>query len=562
MGLVRPALCSFARAGRRLQAQPGTAFRASGTFCGDQTRGSCSSFVTGRKRALTLTPCLANAPTAGPLQAYAKLVLKGEIREDRHQVEALHLLQTLHASLEGYRPQVPLREQHLGLWSSVLNSLGGNNDNGSSSSGQSQPAENTPRGAYMHGGVGTGKTFMMDLFFQESPVTSKRRVHFLDFMLDVHQRMHKCRQRGISGEVMVSTVTDEILQEGWLLCFDEMQVTDIADAMMIRQLFSGLWGKGAVVVATSNRHPDHLYHKGLQRAAFLPFIEQLKERSHVHSLEASSTDYRLLKGADSVSKVYLSPDNAKSREEFDLLWKAISGGVQTVPVNLSAQGRSVRIPRAVKGGRVAMMTFDELCGKALGAADFTAISEAFHTLFVHGVPMMNLVHINQARRFRLGQLITLVDVMYERGVKLVCLAEALPLELFDPGPGRREDMPDEVFAFGRTASRLTEMQGQEYLKRTWRPSENYLVRFTGEQLSDEELVKIWEAYDVDGDGRMDREELSFLMEDLCEAKNGHRNVPTEALDTTFKAMDVENDGYVSNKTFMRFGRRFGLTVWW
>ncbi|CAM9578224.1 unnamed protein product [Scytosiphon promiscuus] len=521
-------------------------------FCAAQVRGSFPS-----SRTPALSPCLTNVPKSGPLQAYAKLVLQGKIREDKHQVKTLHLLQKLHGSLEGYEPDLPLRDQHLGLWSSVLKSLGGKPSGGGG--GRSARPPRVPRGVYMYGGVGTGKTFMMDLFFKESTVASKRRVHFLDFMLDVHQRMHKCRQRGISGEVMVSTVIDEILQEGWLLCFDEMQVTDIADAMMIRQLFSGLWGRGAVVVATSNRPPRDLYHKGLQRAAFLPFIDQLEQRTHVHSLEESSTDYRLLKGVDSVSKVYMSPDNAKSRKAFELLWDTISGGVTTVPVNLSAQGRTVRIPRAVKGKGVAMLTFDELCGSALGAADYTAISEAFHTVFVHGVPMMNLVHINQARRrCNCYLLITLVDVMYERGVKMVCLAEALPHELFDPGPGRREDMPDEVFAFGRTASRLMEMQGQE----TWRPSENYLVQFSGEQLSDQDLYKIWEAYDVTGDGRMDRDELAFLMEDLCEAKNGHRNVPTEALDTTFRAMDEQNEGYVSEKIFMRFGRRFGLTVWW
>eukprot|EP00904_Undaria_pinnatifida_P007899 jgi/Undpi1/4239/HiC_scaffold_16.g07605.m1 len=409
----------------------------------------------------------------------------------------------------------------------------------------------------MHGGVGTGKTFMMDLFFQESPVTSKRRVHFLDFMLDVHSRMHRCRQRGISGEDMMSIVTDEILEEGWLLCFDEMQVTDIADAMMIRQLFAGLWWRGAVVVATSNRPPQNLYYKGLQRSQFLPFIAQLEEKTHVHSLEASGTDYRLLQGVDSVTKVFLSPDNDSTRGEFEALWKALSDGLKTVPVTLSAQGRSVRISRAVMGSRVAMMSFDELCGSALGAADYTAISEAFHTVFVHGIPTMNLAHLNQARRF-----ITVVDVLYERSVKMVCLAEAVPMKLFDPGPGRREDMPDEVFAFDRTVSRLAEMQGQEYLKRKWRPSENYLVQFTGEQLSDQELYKIWDAYDVNGDGKMDREELSFLMEDLCEAKNGHRDVPPEALDITFEAMDMENQGYINKKTFMTFGRRFGLTVWW
>eukprot|EP00752_Nemacystus_decipiens_P012674 g11227.t1 len=553
MRLIWPVFHSLVRAGRRLEPERG-ARGVSGKAVVKQVRGSSLSIPRAEGMPV-LSPCLANVPKSGPLQAYAKLVLKGQIREDKHQVKTLHLLQKLHRSLEGYEPEVPLRDQHLGLWASVLNSLGGNG--GGRGADESETTGHAPKGVYMHGGVGTGKTFMMDLFFQESPVASKRRVHFLDFMLDVHQRMHRCRQRGISGEVMVSTVTDEILQEGWLLCFDEMQVTDIADAMMIRQLFAGLWGRGAVVVATSNRPPEHLYRNGLQREAFLPFISQLEERSHVHSLEDSSTDYRLLKGVDAVSRVYLHPDNAKSREKFELLWATISGGVPTVPVVLSAQGRSVRVPRAVKGNRVARMTFDELCGSALGAADYTAISEAFHTLFVHGVPMMNLAHINQVRR-----LITLVDVMYERGVKMVCLAEALPTELFDPGPGRREDMPDEVFAFGRTASRLAEMQSPEYLQRTWRPSENYLVRFTGEQLSDHDLFKIWNAYDTSGNGKMDREELAFLMEDLCEAKNGHRNVPTEALDTTFKAMDAKNEGFVSQKTFMTFGRRFGLMVWW
>ncbi|CAM9355328.1 unnamed protein product [Discosporangium mesarthrocarpum] len=411
----------------------------------------------------------------------------------------------------------------------------------------------------MYGGVGTGKTFMMDLFYQESTVKKKRRVHFVDFMLDVHERMHSCRQRGVTGDAMVYNVTEELLEQGWLLCFDEMQVTDIADAMIIRQVFAQLWSRGAVVVATSNRPPKRLYHNGLQRAEFLPFIHTLEERSIVHSLEESTTDYRLIKGANAATSVYFSPNSGVEKETFHQLWNTLTKSAKTEPVTLKAQGRSVKVPKAAKGSRLAFFTFEELCGQAMGAADYLALSEAFHTVFVQDVPSMSLVHLNQARR-----LITLVDILYERGVKLLCLAEVPIQELFDPGDGRRDVMPDEVFAFDRTISRLVEMQGQEYLKsRAWRPSgPNFLVQYTIEGLTHQDLLDIWQNYDLNSDGKMDRDELYLLMEDLCEAKNGHRNVPEVALELSFQAMDRDKKGYVDKETFMIFGKRFGMSIWW
>ncbi|CAM9395579.1 unnamed protein product, partial [Choristocarpus tenellus] len=494
------------------------------------------------------------------MEAYLRLVEAGGIAEDKHQISTLKILQearklmtsgSLHNSLESYEPQNRRSEGRWGRWTSILQQLGNGGD-------VDAGANIAPRGVYMHGGVGTGKTFMMNLFYKESTVRSKRRVHFVDFMMDVHARMHRCRQRGVSGDAMVYSVTEDLHDLGWLLCFDEMQVTDIADAMIVRQIFDGLWARGAVVVATSNRPPKHLYHNGLQRAEFLPFINMLEERSVVHSLEESTTDYRLIKGANTASTVYFSPNTETNKEAFYNAWSAVSNGAKTVPVTLKVQGRSVKVPHAADGSRLALFTFDELCGQALGAADYKALSEAFHTLCVSDIPRMTLVHLNQVRR-----LITLVDVLYERGVKLLCLAEASAKDLLNVGPGQRDVMPDEVFAFDRTVSRLVEMQGLDYLKRGWLPSgPNFLVQFAREGLTNEDLNKIWCNYDANSDGRMDREELCFLMEDLCEAKNGHRNVPEAALDLSFNVLDSDKKGYIDKDTFMKFGSRFGMSIWW
>ncbi|CAM9964533.1 unnamed protein product, partial [Phaeothamnion confervicola] len=287
-------------------------------------------------------------------------------------------------------------------------------------------------------------------------------------MLDVHRRMHAARGRGVTGSAMVAAIADELVAEcGWLLCFDEFQVTDIADAMIMRQLFSRLWARGTVMVATSNRPPRHLYHNGLQRVLFLPFIDELLHNCRVESLEASGVDYRLVRGADAVEDVFLCPPKLGSEElrraRFEALWLHLTRYARVAPVTLRVQGRPVKVPQAVIGSRVARFRFEELCGgggaAAMGAADYHAISQAFHTIFLEGLPAMGLESLDQVRR-----LITLVDTLYERDVKLVCLAAESPTGLFHPAgmdcgrrPADRSKLPDEVFAFDRTVSRLIEV---------------------------------------------------------------------------------------------------------
>ncbi|KAG5175182.1 AFG1-like ATPase-domain-containing protein [Tribonema minus] len=502
------------------------------------------------------------ATTTGPLEAYEDMVKQGAVMQDSHQVATLVLLQQLSDRLATYKP-AGKQERSEGGGGRFFKSLFGicESDRGTEAAGAHE-SEDMPKGMYMYGGVGTGKTFMMDLFFRHSsvPGDQRQRLHFLDFMMMVHQRMHRFRKDGLAGEELMERVVDEMMAGGWLLCFDEFQVTDIADAMIIRQLFERMWARGLVMVATSNRPPQHLYHNGLQRALFLPFIASLQQRCQVHSLEASSVDYRLIKGADSARTVYVYPDDLAGERAYEQLWVELCRGSRVSPVHLHVQGHDVAVPCAVIAARMARFTFAELCGLPLGAADYGAVAAAFHTVFITRVPRMTLDDINRARRF-----ITLVDTLYERNVKLVCLAECPPTQLFAPPPGAkgRSAMPDEVFAFDRTASRLAEMQGREYLKRCWRPSgPEFLVNFEGQTITEDLLLDVWRRYDLDGDDKLDINELFAIMQDVSELKSGHRNVPEEAVQWTFRAMDPKNQGYINRDMFVRQGLKYGINVWW
>lgn len=499
----------------------------------------------------------------GPLPEYERLVQLGSITRDPHQLETLHILQDLSDRLKDYHPHSHLHLRHKahpsrsGFFSKFF---GYSNDDKHSPHDKKKGKK--PKGLYIHGGVGCGKTFMMDLFYKSTPVPEgqKQRLHFLDFLIRVHRRMHRLRQEGASGKELINKVIDEMMDEGWLLCFDEFQVTDIADAMVMRQLFEGLWARGLVMVATSNRPPRHLYHNGLQRHLFVPFIDELNKHCQIHSLEASSTDYRLIAGADAVRDVYLSRAAADGERRFERLWSELSRGSRVTSVKLQVQGHTVHVPAAVVGSRVARFTFSELCCTPLGAADYEALCEAFPTLFIANIPKMGLEAINAARRF-----ITLVDTLYERGVKLVCLADCAPNKLFSPevGWGGVEAMPDEVFAFKRTASRLVEMQGREYLSKCWTPSgPQFLVQFEGEMLTEDNLDQLWRYYDLDHDDKMSRDELLNVMQDVCELKSGHRSVPDEALDWTYTAMDRDKKGFIDKETFLKFGKRFTINIWW
>jgi len=274
--------------------------------------------------------------------------------------------------------------------------------------------------------------------------------------------MHEAKMiEGIKGDVL-PRVIERTIQNGRIICFDEFQVTDVADALLLRRLFTGLLERGAVIVATSNRPPRDLYLNGLQRDRFIPFIELLEERTVVVSMWQSVTDYRLVHGRRKARGVYFV-GNVTNKAEFDETFRDFvrNDGINIVgPTSLTTQGRRVKVPMASLIDFVARFAFDDLCRKAMGAADYLAIAETFHTVFVENVPIMTLNEINVVRRF-----ITFVDVMYECQVKLVIHAEALPEDLFAVDLSNRYQ--DEAFAFDRTRSRLEEMGGESYLKRRW-----------------------------------------------------------------------------------------------
>ncbi|CAN7207581.1 cell division protein ZapE [Mesorhizobium sp. LjNodule214] len=310
----------------------------------------------------------------------------------------------------------------------------------------------TVKGLYIHGGVGRGKTMLMDMFFELLPVRRKRRVHFNDFMADVQDRIQKHRQARKNGDVKeddpIPPVARALAEQAWVLCFDEFSVTDIADAMILSRLFSALFANGVVLVATSNVAPDDLYRDGLNRQLFLPFVGILGRHAEVLALDADK-DYRLEKL--SRMPVYVTPDDAGADQMLDQTWEAMTHGRPTAETALTVKGRQVAVPRAA--GEAARFSFADLCEKPLGARDYLAIAGRFSTLFIDHVPVLGEGKRNEAKRF-----ILLIDTLYDHHVRLVVSAEALPPGLYTAKRG------NEVFEFERTASRLIEMQSRDWLE--------------------------------------------------------------------------------------------------
>ncbi len=319
-----------------------------------------------------------------------------------------------------------------------------------------KPKDGLLRGLYVWGAVGRGKTMLMDLFFEAAPVARKRRVHFHAFMADVHARLHAFRQdfarrdagRGPGkSDDPIAAVADAIAETSALLCFDEFNVTDITDAMILGRLFSALFARGAVIVATSNVKPGDLYKDGLNRALFLPFISLIEERMEVARIEARA-DFRLEKLRDRV--VYYVPPDAKSAAALTSAFKALTGATRGAPMTLDVLGRALAVPEAC--ANVARFRFADLCMAALGPADYLAIARQFHTVVIDSIPVLAPAQRNEARRF-----ITLIDTLYDRHVKLIASAEAEPAELYQGAKGR------EAHEFARVASRLIEMRSTAYL---------------------------------------------------------------------------------------------------
>ncbi|HYN39902.1 MAG TPA: cell division protein ZapE [Rhodospirillales bacterium] len=376
--------------------------------------------------------------TEGPLMHYRARLAAGEIRPDPAQELAAEKLESLHHALAAFRPGSGRAgwKERFGLARRVA-------------------AEPPPQGLYIYGGVGRGKSMLMDLFFRAAPVPAKRRVHFHAFMQEVHGRLRAMRQQpGIrelrpgkraKDDDILPTLARDIARNCTLLCFDEFQVQDIADAMIIGRLFESLLDAGVVVVATSNRPPRDLYKDGLQRENFLPFIRILETRLDILHLD-SGTDYRL-ESMRSMA-VYITPLDADADRRLEDYFARLTHGGAVGPETLTVHGRGVCIPRAFDD--IAFASFTELCEQPLGPADYLAIAGRFDVLFLARIPGLSPAKRNEAKRF-----VTLIDALYEHRVKLICSAERPPETLYPAGDG--------AFEFERTVSRLFEMQSEKYI---------------------------------------------------------------------------------------------------
>jgi cell division protein ZapE len=361
---------------------------------------------------------------------YAARVAAGEVEPDLGQLHAIGRLARLERELTDYRP--PAKSGALG-WLMARRPMA------------------APRGVYLFGDVGCGKTMLMDLFFEGAPAVKKRRTHFHEFMADVHVRIRDIRHALKYGEVSngdpIALAAGAIAGETSLLCFDEFLVTDIADAMILGRLFEKLFEQGVMLVATSNVPPAELYKDGLNRALFVPFIRLLEERVEVVPLEAR-TDFRLEKLRD-VAIWHIPADDA-ARVAIDRAWRRLAGPEGGTPLDLPHLGRAIHVPRT--GGGAARFTFRDLCEMPLGASDFVALARAFHTVIVENIPVIAAERRNEAKRF-----VLLVDTLYDSAVKLIASAAAEPDWLYAGTEGF------EAFEFRRTASRLHEMRSAAYL---------------------------------------------------------------------------------------------------
>ncbi|KAI8085005.1 AFG1-like ATPase-domain-containing protein [Halteromyces radiatus] len=401
-----------------------------------------------------------------PLTKYDSITAGGSVHSDPHQRSIVKYLDRLWHDLQSYTPQTKAT-----MSPSLVGSI--------SKLFATPSRSKAPMSLYVYGNVGTGKTMVMDLFYDTLPIERKRRVHFHAFMLDVHARIHHIKKKYPNISNPISPLADDIVKESYVLCFDEFQVTDIADAMILRKLFTELFDRGVVLVTTSNRHPTELYKNGIQRQSFIPCIDLLMKKCDVLSLD-SGTDYRKIEREQTAKPVFLHPNNAATQREIDRITRQLTHNKPLTPMTLHFLGRSLVIPEQADG--VARVRFQDVCANALSAADYLEMVKHFHTIVLTDIPHMTMKHRAEARRF-----ITLIDAMYESKTTLVASAENSMLDIFNADEGR-EAMDDEMrrmmddlnvadissplfsgqeeaFAFQRALSRLIQMQSKDWVNK-------------------------------------------------------------------------------------------------
>jgi len=359
-----------------------------------------------------------------PAKIYEQYVRDGKLNGDAEQRLVAGYLQSLHDALTAAPPKGRIIRKLI-----------------------SAHASDVPRGIYIWGEVGRGKSMLMDMFFSSVTMTARQRVHFYALMLELHKHIHLLRKK--NSDDPLKAAARELAKKAKLLCIDEFQVTDVADAMILHRLFSILLEEKVTLVVTSNRPPEELYLGGLQREKFLDFVALIRNRMDVVEL-ASPHDYRMEK-IKSLKSVYLSPLNKKNEAALQDIFIQLCNNAEPGKTMLEVQGRRLQVAKAC--GKTACFTFDELCGKPLGAADYLTICQRFDTVLLSGIPLLSPENRNEARRF-----VMLIDSLYDNHVKLICTAAAPPDKLYPSGDG--------AFEFGRTVSRLIEMQSESYLSDT------------------------------------------------------------------------------------------------